>query len=359
MSDKEKICEMSLPDFLNTTVNTGDWDILIGNGLGLALGEINPLFKEVFSFNSCHISRRLIEDLEGKDCALIHTFKNPELFLQYVRVKTLLHILEHYQTNLTNKSNLGYTCRPLLSLDDNQRRFLNYFSINYDPILYKSLFDSDIFKKDSMEDGFGEKYGKGKGLYFQYNEHTHFFNLHGAYYIFCERENAIESSFEHRKLKANGKLKENVKNKKTLIDVCMDEFRDYSEKFDEYIKKPEKKNYPVNAPLIIMEDRHDIKKKLLEDDEYLKIGYDNLKASTNIFTFGCSFIYDAHLLEAIFSGEGKTIALGHYGDEEKVRFQSYVKERNKNQHHIVWLIETKGIETKGYENLVWQKSGIV
>lgn len=282
--------------------------------------------------------------MHGKNRDLIHSFKNPELFLQYVRVKTLLHILEQYQTNLTNYDAGDYTCHPLLSFNNGINRFLNYFSINYDPILYQELLNSGIFKKGSMEDGFEEKNGKGNGLYFQYNEHLHFFNLHGAYSIYSERNNG-DLPFKHKQLRAD--------TGNNINQVCMKEFKAYSEEFDEYLKKPGKGNYPSKAPLVIMEDRHDIKKKLLEDNDYLKIGYGKLKESQKIFTFGCSFTYDEHLLDALLSCNGtrKAIALGHYGDEEKERFKGHIKKYKAREHHHVCLIETKG-----HEKLVWQPS---
>ena len=66
MSGNEQIQEMPLPDFLSKAAAERDWDILIGNGLGLALGEIDSRFKDVFTFDPCRINHELMKEINAR-----------------------------------------------------------------------------------------------------------------------------------------------------------------------------------------------------------------------------------------------------------------------------------------------------
>lgn len=332
----------------------GKWSLLFGNGLPLSCPDMSNSFK----FDYRLIVKELIPRVLSLNCPGRPEIKEPEFLLENVRVYTLLEIMNSYLISYQRDGfKSEYTCFDFLNF------FSNLLTINYDPLTYIQIVKTVEGQKNSIEelfiDGFkfsdiqcSKRKPKTKERYLCLNQSLddiNIFFLHGAYHIFAH---ILEESGEEGYLIKISK--ETSVDKNSFKNNVIEKWNEFENNLENYFRDTKSVKYPDIIQTVIMEDRNSIKKHLINKSRYLTEGLNRLKNAKKIFTFGCSFTYDAHLLDAIFSGEGKTIALGHYGNEEKERFQRYIEKRNKKEHHTVWLIETKG-----HENHVWQKSGIM
>lgn len=313
-------------------------NILIGKGFGLS----HPTLGEAFKWDlSDALKKRDWSKLlpkNGKD--------RPECDLSDIRIAIAQHILKHYITKLA--TSLEAEAGKEDDIDDilfselwekyssqtdghdsKKKKFFvaekkacwdNIFTLNDDPIIYWRLLKYTNYIVDGF---YGDTPTKPaeiiKRLYKEEHEgKSKIFYLHGSWFI-----RANNKKDELSKLSFSSKDKEVKKYK----DIWKNDHK----------------------PLIVLEDRHIVKKELVKENAYLNHCFERLgKIEGELLIFGASFKNDDHILKQIL--ENPALRKIHYAvvkDEEFKVFQNKCEEIKKG-------CKEKIQELKVDQNLLWK-----
>lgn len=337
------IMDITLSEYLANLKNSGGSHraLLFGNGLGLS--HPDDAVRRAFHFDglrtSIDIKQYLHEWIAQDEPSPIEDLKNPETFLHVLRLKILGEVLDGYmkKINATGKPN-KYKVHSFL---DN---FTNIFTLNYDSLSYRIFsyfFEPNKVHKNSkiFIDGFNgltptkikaikNSLGiKNKEKSSDYK--NRFFFVHGAFHIMLKKNDNSYYKLSINDAESSSTLSNKIEE---LINILtLPQFSNDKEKF-------------IERPLLIFEDRSDVKKILIEKDDYLKMCYEELeKTSGHVFVFGCSFERDAHILEALFHPPHKDLYIAYLeGDNHtKDNVKAFLKKNSPKQSPCVSIFWVK------------------
>lgn len=181
---------------------------------------------------------------------------------------------------------------------------------------------------DTVDDIFKRRKPSKKG-----QDERPFYYLHGAFHLYFREENNIT---KYWKISTD-----------TSSNECMEKLKDSIEKIINHLVESKNKISTlekINRPLLIFEDRSDVKRTLIEKDAYLKMCYEELeKTSGHVFVFGCSFERDAHILEALFHPPHKDLYIAYLeGDNHtKDNVKAFLKQKSPEQSSCVSIFWVK------------------
>lgn len=301
------IDEITLDKYLETLKNeTKERTLLFGNGLGLS--HPDAVVRRAFEFDglrtSIDMQKFLCRWIFQSDPSTLGDLKNPEIFLQIIRHQTILEVLDGYMKNL-KKNEYPNTYK----IDQFLVHFTKVFSLNYDTLSYRifSRFFDPSDKKRFSDDFRGKKSLRREKIQTNIESETNkFYFPHGAFHIMYESK----SPEIYHKISINGHqfhkmLKSSIR---TIIETLTNS--------DPKLTNTEK----IPLPLLIFEDRPDVKKALIEKDDYLNLCYQALqKTSGHVFVFGCSFERDTHILEALFHPPCKKLYIAYREGDIKTK----------------------------------------
>lgn len=328
------IDEITLDKYLETLKNeTKERTLLFGNGLGLSHpdAEVRHAFEFDGLRTSIDIEQFLCRWIFQSDPSTLGDLKNPEIFLQIIRHQTILEVLDGYMKNL-KKNEYPNTYK----IDQFLVHFTKVFSLNYDTLSYR-IFSRffDPSDKKRFSDGFrGKKSLRREKIQTNIESETNkFYFPHGAFHIMYESK----SPEIYHKISING---DNFhKMLKSSIHTIIETLTNSDPKPTNTEKIP--------LPLLIFEDRPDIKKAIIMKDDYLRLCYQALqKTSGHVFVFGCSFERDTHILEALLLGEKKDLYIAYWHKDEKIKetvkkiFPEHSEELASKEvfyEHITWV----------------------
>lgn len=267
-------------------------NVLIGNGFCLAHPELNSCFVwDLHDALSASWNEMLPQ--ESTMC--------PETDLKKIRLNITKKILKFYISKLSErilpdsqdlkglynkyKDNINYSSQEFLTSLTNKGTI---FTLNYDPLMYFEILKN----KQYFIDGFimGKDIGtKDDCLKTYYNSDTSIKEFRKQKYITC-------------------KIKKDLSNNTRVLYLHGSWFFQANE-YDELrkLRFGSSSNDNIESlfenkrrPFIILEDRPQTKKVILQADPYLKYCYKELsKIREKLLIFGCSFTNDQHILDAI------------------------------------------------------------
>lgn len=200
------------------------------------------------------------------------------------------------------------------------KKFKAIYTLNYDLFSYVSQF-SPYPSPYSFSDGFSDEPIELKQIQMRQKESKliPYYYLHGAFHIFqkpcCKK---------YEKIVSNGKFEEfpdKIIQKYNEIDAKLYECRPGQSAIDK-----------LDNPIIVFSSRSTYKEGAIFDDEYLKYCLESLSEEKRIFTFGCSFNHDQHLLERILCANAtkdKEIFIGFYSEESRKNIETMIKQYSK------------------------------
>lgn len=251
--------------------------ILLGNGFTIAcIGKEN--FNQKKIINNVHKFFKNRNNIKNITNIEDYIYKIETKFIE-----TLYELLpDNKISNLTNGNTV---------FSEFLKNFENYFTLNYDPILYYlSIRLNKLPNKNFSNDGFRSS---KKGFYWYESKMQNLFYLHGAFHLIKN---------------VDGKIKKIVRdnfNNISLLDKIKNEW-----------------SKGAKPHIIISSDYISKNLKLTNKDysQYLKYCFDkfcNIKGI--LVTVGVSFSKsDTHILEAIINNQKLSkIYIGYYNDYEK------------------------------------------
>lgn len=327
--------ELCFHEFLKDLNSNDDWSILVGNGLGLS--HSNKKIKRIFEFDS--FGKNQIQKVF--DMIVKYPIRNPvhiaspEKFLDLLRIEAAFTIFQYYRKKEKNINTLLNTDNSKENLREFLKKFKKgVFCINYDSLLYKSIFEKPdrTSGKTSFTDGFDADWISSKTIIERIKKgRIPLYYLHGAYMLLW-KVNKNQSFF---KISATEKL--------SLHKAI-------NKKFTEIIRNFRKGNHFEELFVPVLAARSIYKKAIIKENKYLKYCYNELKIAPKIFAFGCSFEKDEHLLEALFSdATKKSIRIGIYSDKDRDFVESWIKERKPNMAKFDWQF----VCTKIAGSIIW------
>lgn len=204
--------------------------------------------------------------------------------------------------------------------------FENIFSLNYDLLLYWTIFERDT---NRLPDGFGKgKYTEDNRFFgpFQDDAYCKLFYLHGGLHLFLQGEGEV-----YKAVRSGG----------SIINTISHEIS-------------ERKNLPI----FVAEGNTELKMKKINSIAYLRHCYRKLQAnSATVFIFGHSAsAQDEHIYRAIFSSYTDKVYFGvHNSSEEKLARLSgdLAKYQEKYRKHGNTKIEYTFFDSAGAN--IWQQ----
>ncbi len=291
-------CEICLNNSQLRSFPTGDegkTSLLIGNGvLKSHPGYPNLDIQTVVDEYVAKLST-LKEEFREIDC--------PETLLNISRVYLSFIIFKKYKEIFKNFEPNQKSIREFVS------PYRNLFTLNYDPITYKSIF----FKGDiSFKDGF---FSKGEPLSIEklkqnINEEKSILYIHGAFHILYHYDPNYESKHRYSKiLKIDGKLIDAIGSKQQdIMDTWECRWKNRESQCDE----------PYKDIFCVIDSRSIYKKAWIERDPYLSFCLQRLGKQERVRALGCAFKMDDHILEAILLNEDlESLEIGIYDGDSK------------------------------------------
>ncbi|MGN6670284.1 MAG: DUF4917 family protein, partial [Candidatus Nucleicultricaceae bacterium] len=218
---------------------------------------------------------------------------------------TILEVLDGYMKNLKKNEHPN-----TYKIDQFLRNFTKVFSLNYDTLSYRIF--SNFFGNPGdqrFSDGFR---GKEPLTTDQIKdniklEKKRFYFPHGAFHIMCKGStNGPYHKISIHRHNFYTTLKGSIKNIIKMLINSDPASNDTNE---------------IERPLLIFEDRPDVKKAIIMKDAYLSRCYKTLKEKVtgHVFVFGCSFERDTHILEALLLGTKKDLYIAYWHEDEKIK----------------------------------------
>ncbi len=273
-----------------------DVSLFLGNGFNLALG-INASYEALFK--DCKKLNALLQTLFNDYEALISKEKynyKLEVFLQ----DKMDEVVEVFYSEILSKCEDGIEEKRLKSVVEFLKKFKNYFSTNYDPLLYKIFMSDEVLREQHHRDGFG-----GSGLKWSPTKEQKFFYLHGGLHICWKDDEGDESDkiikiTQTKENKLIPNIQDSLKNRRHF---CV---------FSKYSRD---------------------KKDKIEGNEYLKFCLEKLRKLEGVLViYGWSASKgDQHLIDAIVSSPVDQIYISQH--------------ENQNASNYDWL--KKSCQAKG------------
>ena len=94
---------------------------------------------------------------------------------------------------------------------------------------------------------------------------------------------------------------------------------------------------------------------MIRSNTYLEYCLKELSKEKKIFTFGCSFEIDKHILDAIFeplNEEKKEVYLGWYSKEDKENIKQYVNGKDTSSIKVT-LVDLSSTQKDFIDRTVW------
>lgn len=239
----------------------------------------------------------------------------PEELLNHMRLVYGMEIFKLYQQKqkFLADPRIG---RPTEFL----KKFKAIYTLNYDLFSYVCQFasyPSPFF----FSDGFSDEPIELKQIQMRQKESGKipYYYVHGAFHIFqkpcCKK---------YEKIVSNGKFEE-------FPDKIMQKYNEIDAKLYE-CQPGQSATDQLDDPIIVFSSRSSYKEGAIFDDGYLKYCLESLSEEKRIFTFGCSFIHDQHLLEKILCANAtkdKEIFIGFYSDKSKEKIEIMIRQYSK------------------------------
>lgn len=303
-------------------------NLLLGNGFSLS----HPVLGKCFRWDT--------EEALGQWCSLYpgSSLNCPEKVLGEVRLNISKKVLEFYIRNLKKSLKIDefqglyqkYRDRNHKKdhCDEFLKEFNNIFTVNYDPLLYFEIlkYNEDKEEKEKFKDGFYDTKTKKTGWMKQSDikyqvlenkgDYKVIYYLHGSYFIIADRRKKTKNAYP--KLRKISFSKEEVED----IEDVNDLFR----------------NPSFYSPFLILEDRCDVKEKLIQNSGYLKACQKALKdAKGCLLIYGMSFQNDEHILKTLNENSGlDDIYITYYTNKAKIekKVKDYIKNKDINIHYV-------------------------
>lgn len=277
------------------------YSLLLGNGFLKYLTHNTPAnipfrISENLSFEKIYndVKAQVIQAYGEHYCGKVD-FKCPEKLLNTFRVELSYAILMAYYSKTQSYKNLHDF--PGVDILQNSE---NMFTLNYDPITYKQLFENRNEHNDGILYNRKERFGypltkikrvigaDGKGIYY----------VHGAFHIMHYQND--EDPFDLY-YKSSTKLDE----------------EEITEDYDRIIDSFRKGQKEKNNITCVIEGRSNNKLIWIKRDPYLNFCFKKLAEQKQLITFGCSFSNDDHILEALLlSNTLEKLYIGIYNQED-------------------------------------------
>lgn len=317
--------DITFKDFYNED-NLKDMALLFGNGLPRSYPKTNKHWKEVkkgFELSNKEYIR-VWREVNKRVKTYIKLQTNgeicPEKLLNYIRILYGILIFRRYQEKQEPLTQYGY-----LRFTSFLNKFSAVYTLNYDNFSFVSIFEKHQSdgkpKKSEFDDGFD----KGaipldkiiKYLKKPRDNRKPFFFLHGAFNIFQDKSERY---------------------KKICSDAIVPTYSEIDQNLEGYLAG----NVDIEDPVIIFSGRPCYKNAALLDDPYLEYCVKRLSLEKKVFSFGCSFVLDSHILDAIFKPlkngiEEKEIFLGYYSTEDKKNIEGYISKNKKENINVTFV----------------------
>lgn len=309
-----------------------DYAFLFGNGLFLSHPKED--IQNAYKIESSKYSEIILK-IQDLLAPLMSGKKDicPEKFLNYFYNLYGLEIFQIYieqHSKITEKAE-GPT--------DFLKSFKSIYTTNYDINTYKFIF-SKSSRPYPFKDGFFKKNNKVEFEYKEISDNLSnegiqgkpFHYLHGAFFIFHKEKN--KKCF-----------KEESNKSQYISDVLIDKYKELTNKYLNYIKQENTDTTPFieDNPVLVFSGRTIYKDATIENDDYLKLCFKNLSSEKKIFTFGCSYILDKHIIDHLLKGSNKEIYLGFYDECDRQRIDKHIESSPKSnkQNHIIKFVDLK------------------
>lgn len=314
------IQEISFEKFLNLELKK--ISLLFGNGLLLSHPEEAVRSSFLLSKDEHReITKKLYESVED----YIKSQKTnccPEEHLNYIRKFYGAEVFIKYLEKQNSLTNLYYSrCTNFI------KKFKSIYTLNYDTFTYACRQGANLI------DGFkGESYipiSALKNRIEQDNKGIPFYYLHGAFFILTRTcEDKRESLY--KKIKSTeGDLSG------TLIEIYKKLTSDYQKSIIESLPQPEE------DLVLIFAGQHFQKHTDIKNDPYLNYCMEQFKNEANIFSFGCSFKFDKHLLDALLAQKNdseKTVYIGYHSTQDKENISNIIRSKAPAENIIIFLV---------------------
>lgn len=258
----------------------------------------------------------------------------PEKLLNFMRRVYGILIFRNYQDKQEDLTS-HHVIRPT----DFLKKFKSIYTLNYDFFSYVFIFQP--FEKTAFKDGFSNSpicIGCVKDRLEREDKFKPFYSLHGAFHLFLNEDN------EYRKIIAGegATFPENVIHKYKEMDEKLEDFQNGKANLDD--------------PILIFSGRTTYKNAAVSDDEYLKYCLEQLEKESKIFTFGCSFKLDSHILDAIFKNYSeKEIYIGFHNSGDILIIQNYMSEKGIHNRDKITLVNVSENQSADIENTIWNQ----
>lgn len=303
--------ELNFKSFIDEIRTNGSNKIslLCGNGLHDALFLKNDLFK-LTNDDYKEMLKQVCKDIE--DISKKQDIQGAEEFFRHLRILYGMKIFDKFQSHQNEIS-------TEISINKFLKQFKSIYTLNYDVLLYRSFFNPD--NDSDLADGFkGEEQISIKEIKNRLlqNPRPSCYFLHGAFHLLYNCKDKT-----YKKIKRKNEVPD------LLTTTIVDE---YSKIKSDYMK-----GKVILDPLVVFASRHDYKYGAICSDEYLRFCLEELAKESGVFTFGCSFKNDQHILDTLLKGEDKRLYFGFYNDDDKERIQEYISKNPPTSHEIVYI----------------------
>lgn len=338
------LCHLPVDICLNE-VKSQDFSLLLGNGILRAHPK-----GVLLDFASSEIPKKL-ESMVADYFTSNFDKECPESLLQFIRVELSYRIHEYY-VNKFDEFKVG----KLSKLRNYVQKFNNLFTLNYDPITYKSIFSEN----NQFQDGFTKSHDSQenewyslknieknlkfpKGLYF----------LHGAFHLIYKYDHSADAKHLYKKVTAKGGS--------SLINEIIKEHKKNSEDWE---MRPSQGFQDVESyedALCVLESKSLYKKAWICNDPYLRMCYKRLGQQKKILSVGCSFKFDEHILERILKNPSlEHLWIGVFCEQDQQNICKAYKriyESPMNESCKYWLEQNmekvKFVSTKELRQIIW------
>jgi len=277
--------------------NKRKFAFLTGNGLGLSHPDKD--FRALFNFDIDEVNKHLKQNLTSD---FLKDMKCPEEALGRFRDLFIMTIFNSYIDKQLPKRK--YFSKASISLYKFAKQFQKLYTLNYDLLMYYAIMKGVVKSEPpKVYDGFHYDWMDNKkdfiNKFSEYERRGYLglLHIHGTYTHFTTPHNQEQ------------------KIKKINPSFIRDEYKTFQNQILQNTGEQIE-----SIPLVVIAGRSDVKELIIKRNFYLQFCFEKLKQERYIFTFGCSFKKDEHILKAIMDTEthtNKEIYISYYNEDDK------------------------------------------